>query len=248
MRTERRYEHAPAGTLPGLLQRGRGLGALMAAEDPSAAAELVYGCVRWEWRWDTAVDQRLVYLARLVRDLALPFGPVAERSEAGARARADEVLELLAHGHVRRDGAGEHGEHGQGADPRPLPVLLEELERCWVERTWCGPAALARGLAGYGPEAAGAASLLRRFWLWTPHSHERPAYLEALAAVAPAGLDEAYVESLWDCESGARLSAIRHAPQRPEVRARLVRLRDDPLEETAVRDAAAVRLGGGGAG
>ncbi|MFJ9839983.1 hypothetical protein ACIRYZ_05860 [Kitasatospora sp. NPDC101155] len=54
--TERRYEYAPAGTLPGLLQRGRGLGARMAAEDPSSAAELVYGCIRWEWRWDRKVD------------------------------------------------------------------------------------------------------------------------------------------------------------------------------------------------
>ncbi|MFE2408785.1 hypothetical protein ACFXDE_10610 [Kitasatospora sp. NPDC059408] len=243
--TERRYEYAPAGTLPGLLQRGRGLGALMAAEDPAAAAGLVYGCLRWEWRWDRQADERALYLARLVRDLALPLGPVAELPAGDARAWADEVLELPAGGPVRRDG---HGDHGRGEDSRPLPVLLEELERCWVERTWCGPAALARGLARFGPEAGGAASLLRRFWLWTPHSSERPAYLEALAAVAPAGLDEAYVESLWDCESGARLLGVRHAPERPEVGERLVALRDDPLEETAVRDAAAVRLGGGGAG
>ncbi|MEU8512197.1 hypothetical protein AB0C76_11485 [Kitasatospora sp. NPDC048722] len=242
---ERRYEYAPAGTLPGLLQRGRGLGAMMAAEAPGAAAELVYGCIRREWRWDRQVDERVLYLARLVRDLELPFGPVVEALEGEARGRADEVLELLARGYVRRNG---HGDHARDEDSRAVPELLEELERCWVERTWCGPAALARGLARFGPEAGGAASLLRRFWLWTPHSSERPAYLEALAAVAPAGLDEAYVESLWDCESGARLLGVRHAPERPEVADRLLRLRDDPLEEKAVRDAAAVRLGGGRAG
>ncbi|MER7584707.1 hypothetical protein [Kitasatospora sp. NPDC097691] len=265
--TQRRYEYAPPNTLPGLLQRGRGLGATMAAEDPAAAADLVYGCIRWEWRWDTAVDDRHLYLARLVRDLELPLAPVVEllAGDDDARGRAAGVLGLLARGgsteardalraHLpeeeqeagRREPADVEPPAGQGGQP-DVPALLAALERDWVDRTWCGPMRTARGLARAGTEAAGAISLLRRFWLWTPHSHERPAYLEALAALGSAGMAEAYTESLWDCEARARLLGVGHAPDLPRVRDRLVRLRDDPMEDAAVRTAATTRLGGGSA-
>ncbi|MFJ9774879.1 hypothetical protein ACIRVF_27145 [Kitasatospora sp. NPDC101157] len=255
---ERRYEYAPAGTLPGLLQRGRGLGALMAAEDPGAAAELVYGCIRWEWRWDSQADARDVYLARLVRDLELPLGPVIEVLSGGeaARGRAVRVLELLAlSGSVEARealGASVGGERegaraGVGVPvpaERDVPVLVAELEQAWVDRAWCGPARPARELARFGPEAAGAVSLLRRFWLQTPHSSERAVYLEALAALGSAGMAEAYVESLWDCEAAARLLGVERAPDTPQVRARLASLRDDPIEEPEVRNAAGARLSG----
>ncbi|MGW2376628.1 hypothetical protein [Kitasatospora sp. NPDC001683] len=384
---ERRYEHAPAGTLAGLLQRGRGLGAVMAAEDPGAAAELVYGCVRWEWRWDSQVDDRHLYLARLIRDLELPLGPVVEVLAGGEDAcgRAARVLELLAlSGSVEAREAlrayirdGEHrfdvlesvaeawpwewwgdleevvrdrssgaeaepagvaeqpdpmaelasgallelladpeepdrrkvgalrvlfgrepevgivplvpslgtadggyplprlpgvirkldalampaarewaaskarwlaweglavlAEHGEEQD---VPTLVAELEQDWVDRVWCGPDRMARGLARFGPGAAEAVSLLRRFWLWTPHSYERAAYLEALAAMGSAGMDQAYTESLWDCEADARLLGVEHAPDGPEVRRRLAYLRDDPIEEPEVKNAAEARLAG----
>ncbi|RKT18439.1 hypothetical protein BX285_2862 [Streptomyces sp. 1114.5] len=189
----------------------------MAEEDPAAAADLVHGCLRWDWRWDSKLDQRSIYLARLIRDLALPGGALVP--EAGS---APEPI----------------------VDPRPLPELLDALEQHWVDQAWSGPAALARGLARYGSEAAGAASLLRRFWLYTPHSHERPAYLEALAAINPLGLAEVYTESLWDCEAQARLLGAEYAPDRPHVRDRLAYLRDDPLEAPEVREAAAARLAG----
>ncbi|MEU1288584.1 hypothetical protein [Kitasatospora sp. NPDC005856] len=214
--TQRRYEYAPAGSLPGLLQRGRGLGARMAAEDPSSATGLVLGCIRWDWRWDAQVDHRHLYLTRLVRDLDLE-GTILPRD--GERACDNDVTTAT----------------------RPLPDLLDALEQHWVDQAWCGPAALARQLAEYGPEAAAAASLLRRFWLHTPHSYERAAYLEALAEVAPTGLGEIHVECLWDCEPNSRLLGIEHAPDRPEVRQRLAYLRDDPMEEPAVRAAARER-------
>ncbi|MFE5580871.1 hypothetical protein [Kitasatospora sp. NPDC056531] len=352
---ERRYEYAPAGTLPGLLQRGRGLGALLAAEDPSSAADLVYGCIRWEWRWDSTLDDRDVYLARLIRDLELPLGPVIEMlaGDEGVRERATKVLELLAlAGSVEaRDALPPEAEEEDedwgdpprsqpdpmaelassallelladpaepenrkvGAlnvlydrDPEPglvplvpslgtadgeyplsmlplavwklgalavsaardwaasdtrwlavqglvtlsahgeeqdIPTLIAALERDWVERTWCGPDMLARGLARFGSKTADAISLLRRFWLWTPHSYERHVYLEALAAMGAAGMAEAYTESLWDCQSEARRLGVAHAPDRPHVRERLARLRDDPIEDPEIRRAAAARLAG----
>ncbi|SDT78150.1 hypothetical protein SAMN05216371_5641 [Streptomyces sp. TLI_053] len=392
--------YAPAGSLIGLVQRGRGLGARMALEDPAGAAEIVYGCVRWDWRWDS-VDERGLYLARLVRDLGLPLGPVVEGLGLGetANERAARVLGLLALGgsgeardalrayvkegehwvavleemacrwpvewwddlaetgreRAERDPEDRWGEpwyrwglagpgpvHGSRerkpfaevdnarllellADPEeseerraaaldviddrgpepgviplvpslgtadgkymlwPLigvvdklgalavpaarewavatepewlrrrghdvlaacgeaedvPVLVADLERDWVERRWCGPKRTADGLARFGAEARGAVSLLRRLWLWTPHSYERVSYLEALAEIDPTGLESVYVECLWDCEGDARLLGVRHAPDRPEVRERLVYLRDDALEEAEVRAAASERL------
>ncbi|MFJ9691950.1 hypothetical protein [Kitasatospora sp. NPDC101183] len=238
------YDHAPPNTLLGLLQRGRGNGALIAAEDAGAAAELVYGCIRYEWRWDRQTDDRALYLARLIRDLDLPVGPVAEMpaGDEGTRERAAEVLALLA-GEATPSRKPECVPEAVEAD---IPTLIDELERSWVEQRWCGPAAPARGLARFGPDAAGAASLLRRFWLHTPHSYERAAFLEALIAIGSPGTGEAAVESLWDCEAEARLLGVLHAPERPEVGARLRYLRDDPMEEARVREAAAERLGGAG--
>jgi hypothetical protein len=130
-------------------------------------------------------------------------------------------------------------EHGEARD---LPVLIGELTAHWEARDWCGPDWLAAGVARFSPWAADAAPLLRRFWLRTPHSYERPAYLRALAAIDPAGLDHAYFECLWDCESDARLLGIASAPDTVPVRERLAQLRDDSMEEPQVRSAAAARL------
>ncbi|MET8626715.1 hypothetical protein ABZW30_23650 [Kitasatospora sp. NPDC004669] len=353
MRTD---HYAPANTLLGLLQRGRGQGALIAAEGPASAADLVYGCIRWEWRWDSQVDDRHLYLARLIRDLELPLGPVIDMLalDEDTRDRATGVLELLALGgsdearealrvQAKEEEQWEDGpekaeqpdpmtESSNGAlldllaDPaesesrkinalrvlyerepdaalaplvpslgtadgehplpmlalavyklgtralsaarewaasdtrwlawtgvgvltrhgeiQDIPILIAELERDWVDRTWCGPSVIARGLTRFGPKAADAVSLLRRFWLWTPHSYERHVYLEALAAMGAAGMAEAYTESLWDCQSEARLLAVEHAPDAPHVRERLAYLRDDPMEEMGIRSVAGVRLAG----
>ncbi|MFB9368169.1 hypothetical protein [Kitasatospora albolonga] len=395
--------YARADTLEGLLQRGRGLGAILAARDPVAAAEPVLDSVRRYWRWDS-VDQRGVYLARLFRDLGLPLGPVVEllSADRGACERATEVLELLAltgsvqarealREHVRTgphwldvlesvadrwpdewwrdlaeaaqarldgdeelrededaretmrflfapdgtphpsrrlssvevtpssarllallaDPAASEGEKGPALrllshrapepgllplvpslgssyGPFPAPFLVAAVRRCgalalpaartWVtderhwlawiglevlaehgedvdlpvlaahltaeyrQRNWCGPKTLATGLARFGPAAAEAVPVLRRYWLNTPHSYERADYLRALAAIDPEGLEEACTESLWDCEADARLLAVAGAPDRPGVRERLEQLRDDPLETPEVRQAAARRL------
>ncbi|WP_405009056.1 hypothetical protein [Kitasatospora sp. NBC_01539] len=393
--------YAPVSTLRGLLQRGRGLGAAAAPRDSGAAAP-VHEMIRQDWSWDSLVDERHLYLARLVRDLDLPTGPIADllTGDADAREQATGVLELLAlsgslparealRTYIRE---GEHwtdvleavarrwpaawwddlagtararltGEepllrcsepwtrwglpatapappprprvraveveassrrlvavladpaadpaaraaallrlaHRPGrpdllplvpslgsadgerplsglpravsrigapavpaarewaadgrpwlariglavlarhGEPRDLPVLVAALEANWRERAWCGPETLAAGLARCGPAAAEAVPVLRRFWLRTPHSYERPAYLRALAAIDPSGLDEAHVESLWDCQAEARLLGIAEAPDRPGVREQVAALRDDPMEEPEVRAAAARR-------
>ncbi len=79
--------------------------------------------------------------------------------------------------------------------------------------------------------------------LWTaPHSYERAAYLRALLVLDPAGAEPLLVEGLWDCEDEVRRIAAEHARLSAEVRERLVYLRDDPMEDAGVRDAAGERV------
>ena len=399
MSDEDEMRYAPFDSTAGLVQRGRGLGAIQAAMDPAAAAPHVYDAIRRDWRWDS-VDDRSRYLARLIRDLELSPAPAIDLL-AGTEQdceRATGVLELLAlagsdeardalrshiregaHwilvlesvsdlwppqwwedlGEVARTRIGAEGEPpwrsepwtrfgieiqrprpqptrpnlttwgeekllalladtradpsrkrdvlselahrpplegliplvpslgtpdggralpqlrlavqnlgvlalsaahrwatderewlaGLGADvladhlgPEVIPQLVAELADQWHDRTWCGPQRTAKQLARFGPAAAEAAPLLQRFWLRTPHSYERPAYLEALAAIAPAGLDRARAESLWDCEDQARLLGIAHTPNSPQALEQITALRDDPMEDPGVRAAAQERL------
>ncbi|MEU2393414.1 hypothetical protein [Streptomyces sp. NPDC007369] len=398
MSDEYEMSYALPGSVEGLLQRGRGLGAVRALQDPRRSAVSVYDGIRRDWRWDQT-DERSLYLARLVRDLDLSPMPIVDQLAGDEEAclRACEVLALLAlagsgdareglRAYVRK---GEHwvrvleslaagwppewwedlgdvarariaaeGElpwfsepwtrfgievqsrpcvprpslgglstaellalladtrtegatkvdalralNGRepaegliplvpslgtsdgrrplpllrraveclgalavpaarrwaqedrpwlallGADvladhagPEALPGLVSELAGQWTAGAWCGPDRTARRLARFGPDAAGAVPYLRRFWLHSPHSYERTAYLDALAAIDRDGLECVYAESLWDCEEATRLLGITRAPANPEMLGRIAVLRDDPMETTAVRAAARARL------
>ncbi|MFI0349607.1 hypothetical protein [Actinomadura sp. 9N407] len=66
-----------ASTLHGQLQRGLGRAARRAADKPGAG-EYVYDCIRRDPRWDAQCESRGLYYARLMVDLELPVGPVAE--------------------------------------------------------------------------------------------------------------------------------------------------------------------------
>jgi hypothetical protein len=67
----------PANTLHGQLQRGLGRAARRAAGRPGSA-EFVYDCIRRDPRWDHQVESRSLFYARLIVDLELPVGPIAE--------------------------------------------------------------------------------------------------------------------------------------------------------------------------
>ncbi|MFJ5229375.1 hypothetical protein ACIQBJ_05680 [Kitasatospora sp. NPDC088391] len=67
------YRYAPPDSPAGLIERGRGLGALRARQEPDAARAAVLDCLRTDTRWDRQVDQRHDYLAHLVRESALPI-------------------------------------------------------------------------------------------------------------------------------------------------------------------------------
>lgn len=67
----------PANTLHGQLQRGLGRAARRAAGRPGTG-EFVYDCIRRDPRWDHQVESRSLFYARLIVDLELPVGPVAD--------------------------------------------------------------------------------------------------------------------------------------------------------------------------
>ncbi|MGH3390942.1 MAG: hypothetical protein ACRDOO_18910, partial [Actinomadura sp.] len=67
----------PANTLHGQLQRGLGRAARRAAGRPGSG-EFVYDCVRRDPRWDHQVEARSLFYARLVIDLELSVGPIAD--------------------------------------------------------------------------------------------------------------------------------------------------------------------------
>ncbi|MFC0041989.1 hypothetical protein [Actinomadura rayongensis] len=85
-----------ATTLHGQLQRGLGRAARRAADRPGAG-EYVYDCVRRDPRWDARCDDRSLYYARLMVDLELPVGPVAEHLfDPDDHAEGDETRVRLA--------------------------------------------------------------------------------------------------------------------------------------------------------
>ncbi|MEU8613872.1 hypothetical protein AB0C29_38395 [Actinoplanes sp. NPDC048791] len=86
-----------ARTIAGQLQRGLGRGAREASD-----AETVYACVRRDFRWWWSIDERAVYLARLIRDLGLSAEPLTDRLHAADPDEENneftntlEVLEVL---------------------------------------------------------------------------------------------------------------------------------------------------------
>ncbi|MEU6076017.1 hypothetical protein [Micromonospora sp. NPDC047074] len=84
------WHYADPRTLAGALQHGLGRGAHRALVDPTAP-ELIADCLRRDYRWFWHVDEREVYLARLVRDLRLPVSPITARLHAAAPEEADAL-------------------------------------------------------------------------------------------------------------------------------------------------------------
>lgn len=134
MSDEDEMSYARFDSVEGLLQRGRGLGAVRALQDPQVAAPFVYDAIRRDWRWD-GFDERSRYLAGLVRELGLSPAPVVELLSGDEQQcrRAVDVLELLALGgcdearealrsHVRE---GAHWVH-----------VLESVSGLWPAQWW----------------------------------------------------------------------------------------------------------------
>ncbi|MEU4252938.1 hypothetical protein AB0F15_36610 [Amycolatopsis sp. NPDC026612] len=101
------WHYAPAKSLRGALQRGHGAAGAWAATHP-VAPDLVLECLHRDYRWDRQVDERTVFLARLVLDLGLSVDPVVDQVRAGRKTGYDgnrfgqavDVLATVALAHV----------------------------------------------------------------------------------------------------------------------------------------------------
>lgn len=82
----------------GLLQRGRGLGAMWARRHADEAAGFVYDGIRRDWKWDYQTDTRYLYQARLIQELSLSPTPVVDllAGDEDQWERAAYVLDRLA--------------------------------------------------------------------------------------------------------------------------------------------------------
>jgi hypothetical protein len=136
-----RWSYASPDTVLGALQRGLGRGAHQAMSDPDAPG-LVDACLRRDCRWDWQVDERYVYLARLVRDLRMPIAPIiaqlhiappSESDDDNAFAVALGVLEVL--GRAGADGAVE-GARGYVRGGGRWLEALETVAGAWPVAWW----------------------------------------------------------------------------------------------------------------
>ncbi|MGX6605971.1 hypothetical protein ACWKSP_28160 [Micromonosporaceae bacterium Da 78-11] len=124
------WSYAPVSTVFGALQRGLGRGAVLARGDDDVLA-----CVLQDYRWDS-VDERAVYLARLVRDRRIPVAPiVAALSAASSRVFTNvlDVLEVLGRAEVAgvADGIRQYIATGE----RWLEVL-DRVASSWPAPWW----------------------------------------------------------------------------------------------------------------
>ncbi|MFI5531945.1 hypothetical protein ACIA8O_25775 [Kitasatospora sp. NPDC051853] len=143
--TESGWCYSDPGQLLGALQAGHGVGALRAPQDPDAAG-LVHACIRTDHRWWQLIDQREVYLARLVRDLGMDIGPVVrwlwtrDRADpwteqgAGFRLTAG-VLEALARA---GDAEAEHQLLRYVHTGRRWLHVLQLIAAKWPVERWSG--------------------------------------------------------------------------------------------------------------
>ncbi len=201
--------YAPHDSLEGLLQRGRGLGAVRALQDPAAAAPFVYDGIRRDWRWD-GIDERSLYLARLVRDLELSPTPVVEQLSGNEDAclRATRVLELLAlSGSAEaRDGLRAHireGEHWVD--------VLESVADRWPADWWEDLGEVARARTGGEAEPPWSREPWIRFGIATREVPVRPREGRSDCS------DEELLALLADVRSSdrAKVGALRELAGRP---------------------------------
>ena len=258
-------------SVEGALQRGRGLGAVIAREDPGVAVPFVYDGIRQDWRWGWP-DDRARYLARLVRDLDLSPTPVVDLPAGDEEQceRALEVLELLALGGCdeAREAVRSHvreGAHWVSA--------LESVSVLWPLEWWEDLGEVARSRIGGEPELPWSTEPWSRFGIEVQRSDPGPPPPD-LTGLADGEL----LDLLAGPRPGAdnRIDALRELSRRgpvegliplvpslaaPDGRQPLLllgkavdrlgalavpaarrRVRDDPMEDPEVRAAAGVRL------
>ncbi|MFC4042438.1 hypothetical protein ACFO1B_28770 [Dactylosporangium siamense] len=197
-------------TVAGALQRGLGRGAVRAGPDD------VFACVRRDYRWNWSVDERAVYLARLVRDLRLPVGRLVDllREDHGedddnAFGNTREVLTVL----------------GRAGDPTALDALpayvrdgpgwldvLHDIAHDWPRELWDDLLPLV------APRMAGVEDMI--FWAGPPWTDwaERDGWIAARVAASrpgpPRPVSDDTVEDLLAAVRTGDRAALRELDRR----------------------------------
>ncbi|MFF3552045.1 hypothetical protein ACFYXL_01360 [Streptomyces tsukubensis] len=137
MSYEYEMAYAHPDSVEGLLQRGRGLGAVRALQDPQDSAVFVYDGIRHDRRWD-GTDDRSLYLARLVRDLELSPAPVVDQpaGDEDSCLRTCWVLELLA---LAGSDEAREGLRAYVRTGEQWVRVLESVSDAWPAEWWEDP-------------------------------------------------------------------------------------------------------------
>ncbi|MEU7905489.1 hypothetical protein [Actinoplanes sp. NPDC049118] len=239
------WHYASPDTVAGALQRGLGRGAHRAMSAP-AAPDPVTDCLRRDYRWDWQVDERDVYLARLVRDLRMPIAPIVARLHDAPPADSDDdnefavalgVLEVL--GRAGVDGAVD-GVRRYIRDGDRRIDALETVSRTWPVPWWDDlyPAITGR---------IGALTEYEALWLSPPWTVWADRDERIAAAVRSAKRRPGPQRPFAEEPTGALLSLLRRADRaddwRPALR-ELRRRRPEPGLLDLVEDLAGDRAAG----
>jgi len=222
------WHYASPRTVAGALQRGLGRGARRAMVDP-AAPDLVTDCLRRDYRWSWQVDQRDVYLARLVRDLRLPLAPITALLYAAPPEESDhdnaftatlDVLEVL--GRAGVDGAVDEARRCIREGDRWLDTL-QTVARAWPIAWWDDlyPAVADRLNAADEP---------RPLWLSPPWTHWAQRDPRIAAAASAARSRPGPPRPFADTPTADLLAALREPDRADQWRPVLRELRRRPPE------------------
>jgi hypothetical protein len=117
----RGVEIAPADTLKGQLQRGRGAGFLAALEvPPSELWPILVECITHDPRWDPQVESRGEYYAHLVLASNMSLDPLETHLRANEGSEDDNLVRLTT------DTLTEIGRRGH---PRAIPLLRSVVKQ-----------------------------------------------------------------------------------------------------------------------
>ncbi|WP_159395180.1 hypothetical protein [Streptomyces albireticuli] len=204
--------YAPADSLHGLLQRGRGAGALRVLDEPGATGA-VRDVLRQDWRWD-AVDDRHLYLARLVHDLRLPLDPLLGllAGDEDECERATRVLELLA---VAGSADARTALRAYVRDGEHWVDVLESVADAWPVEWWDDLAYVARTRLADEQLLPGGSRPWARWGMEVPAASPRRPGRAHTAEVGPDGRRLLSVLADAGSADGAKAQALYALAGRP---------------------------------
>ena len=128
----------------------------------------------------------------------------------------------------------------QHCETSDLPLIVRKLESAIAEDDVYLACSMVEALEHVGLPGNG--ELLARVYCESPYSYIRRRVLRALRVTGEVMIERLAFESLWDCDSGARLEAVELAPMNEMSERRTKVLASDEFEEHDIREAARKKL------